>query len=80
MRRWWYVRGMMRAIERARRDVWSDLVVSRTDGLTAIKDFESRNGVKFDPYNRTHIQLVRGMGKYAGLFRSYRRMRARYGD
>lgn len=63
-----YRREMMAAIADAAR---AGLFVasSRTDGLRAIRLFESINGVAFDPYDFWHRLKVSNMGWHFGLQR-----------
>lgn len=61
IRRWLYVRAMMKAIDAARSSVWIDgTVESKAYGLRVIRRFESVNNIAFDPFNREHVEMVTG--------------------
>jgi hypothetical protein len=70
MKRLFYRRAMMRAIDIARTDVFdSNYRASKTDGLRAIRTFERINNIDFDPFDKTHILKVSGYGHDIEFFR-----------
>lgn len=42
---------------------------SKTDGLRVIRLFEKMNGVRFDPFDNSHLNLISGMGHHESFFR-----------
>ncbi len=69
IKRWLYVRAMMRAIAEARNGIYISKP-PRTYGLRVIKTFEDVNGIKFDPFDDSHVDRIRGMANYEWFFRS----------
>lgn len=63
-----YRKAMFKAIEKA---AAPGLFVksSRSDGLRAIRTFETVNGCVFDPLDESHVQLVTNMGWFFRLKR-----------
>lgn len=70
LKRWWYVRAMMRCIKSATFDILTEQISSKTDGLRVIKRFEKVNKIKFDPFNINHRELVIGHGMNESFFRA----------
>ena len=63
MKRRKYVRAMLKAIRAARKNYWmGNDDASMTDGLRVIRRFEKVNGFAFDPFNKGHVDTVRGWG------------------
>jgi hypothetical protein len=69
MKRQKYVRAMMNAIGRAQKG-WLCDPSSKTDALRAIRRFEEVNGVRFNPFNESHVGKVSGCGTHEHFFRA----------
>jgi hypothetical protein len=69
-KRWWYVRGMLNSIERARENTIYKNKMSRTDGLRVIKRFEKVNGITFNPFCAAHNEKIRGCANNESFFRA----------
>jgi hypothetical protein len=70
IKRFFYRRAMFRAIRIACYDPLSKRKPSKTYGLRTIKSFERVNGMKFNPFNETHIDRIAGMASHEALFRA----------
>lgn len=68
-RRWRFKRAMLRAIRKARTDIWVGPDESMTCGLRVIKRFERVNRRRFDPFNKDHVFLISGNGSFEAHFR-----------
>jgi len=67
-----YVRGMMKAIESARKPkaCYVNNNFSKTDALRVIKRFEKVNKMQFDPYDKRQIACISGKARYESFFRN----------
>jgi hypothetical protein len=70
-----YVKGMMRAIDKARNpSLIYDKRFSKTDGLRVIRSFERVNEIPFDPYNKTHLLYISRMAGHEHFFRRFKKV------
>ena len=69
IKRFFYKRAMLKAIDKARTDTFSGDKTTRTNGLRAIKTFERVNRERFNPFNSRHVFFVSGCGGYEGFLR-----------
>ena len=70
-----YKAAMMRAIDIARDPIVDFYVMqSKTDGLRVIRTFEDVNNITFDPFNRRHLDCIRGKAVHENFIRRARRV------
>ncbi len=74
-----YVRAMMKAIKSACLDTFEHVNIfhSKTDGLRAIRKFESVNGIRFNPHDEIHIDKISGCARWENMFRKVKIQKTR---
>lgn len=65
-----YIKAMLKAINLARSESSLNPKSSMTDGLRVIRRFEKINNIKFDPFNKTHLNKIAYNGSHESFFRS----------
>lgn len=77
IRRFLYVRAMLKSIEYARAKTMHVNRMSKTNGLRVIKRFEKVNGIAFDPFNSIHNDIIYGCANDEAFFRGIKLIRTK---
>jgi hypothetical protein len=70
-----YVDAMFKAMEICKKKtaLFSSKGVTNTDALRCFRSFEKVNGIKFDPFNSSHIDVIRGNATHEKFFKESRK-------
>lgn len=64
-----YVRAMLEAIDYAASETALFKGTTRTNGLRCVRTFEDVNGFEFNPFDKSHVEHIRGMAVHEAIHR-----------